>query len=70
VIDEKSESHFRIKMEAEIVPQPARDLPVLRRQKQEPVIINAHFMLTRIALEDLTPWLGVRHPSFYKEVYP
>jgi hypothetical protein len=71
VIEEQSASHLLIKIDAEIMPQPARqDLPSLRREKQEPVIINQHFVLTKIALEELTPWLGVRHPSYYKEVYP
>jgi hypothetical protein len=71
VIEEKGESHLLIKIDAEIVPQPARqDLPFLRSEKLEPVTINAQFALTKIALEDLTPWLGVRHPSYYKEIHP
>jgi hypothetical protein len=68
IIEEKNENHLRLKLQITIPAKPAKGSTVLIQERT--VEIKEGYTLQKILLEQLTPWLGMRHPSYYKEVYP
>jgi hypothetical protein len=68
VIEKKEKSRLRVKLDILILTKPAREGTVLIKERS--VAIKEDYVLKKISLWQLTPWLGVRHPPYYKEVYP
>jgi hypothetical protein len=68
VIEEKNGNHLWLKLQITIHTTPAKEST--SRIEKRTVDIKEEFTLQKISLEQLTPWLGMRHPSYHKEVYP
>jgi hypothetical protein len=68
VIEEKNANHLRLKLQITIPAKQARESTALIKKRT--VEIKEGYTLQKISLEQLTPWLGMRHPSYHKEVYP
>jgi hypothetical protein len=67
-IEKKNANHLRVKLDIVILAKPAREGTALIKERT--VTLKEEYVLKKISLGGLTPWLGMRHPSYYREVYP
>lgn len=64
VIEKKRPNRLRIKLDVLLLAKPAREGTALIKERT--VTLKDEYVLKKISLGQLTPWLGVRRPSYHR----